>query len=70
MNRRSFILALLSAPLAWVAAKVGLKPKTGAHWSDCAVHNEPAFRNGPCDCGAGAPLEPMAQYRRFSGWPA
>ena len=22
------------------------------HRSDCAVHNEPAFPNGPCDCGA------------------
>jgi hypothetical protein len=21
-----------------------------AHKSDCAVHNEPAFPNGPCDC--------------------
>ena len=21
------------------------------HASDCAVHNEPAMRNGPCDCG-------------------
>lgn len=21
------------------------------HWSDCAVHNEPAYPNGPCDCG-------------------
>jgi hypothetical protein len=21
------------------------------HWSDCAVHNEPAFPNGPCNCG-------------------
>lgn len=21
------------------------------HSSDCAVHNEPAFHNGPCDCG-------------------
>lgn len=21
------------------------------HKSDCAVHNEPALRNGPCDCG-------------------
>jgi len=21
------------------------------HWSDCAVHNEPAMPNGPCDCG-------------------
>lgn len=22
------------------------------HDSDCAVHNEPAMPNGPCDCGA------------------
>jgi hypothetical protein len=22
------------------------------HASDCAVHNEPAYRAGPCDCGA------------------
>lgn len=21
------------------------------HDSDCAVHNEPAYPNGPCDCG-------------------
>lgn len=21
------------------------------HASDCSVHNEPAMRNGPCDCG-------------------
>lgn len=21
------------------------------HWSDCAVHNEPALPKGPCDCG-------------------
>jgi len=20
------------------------------HWSDCAVHNEPAYPNGSCDC--------------------
>ena len=25
---------------------------TVTHWSDCAVHNEYAARNGPCDCGA------------------
>lgn len=24
----------------------------GQHASDCAVHNEPAMPNGPCDCGA------------------
>ena len=22
-----------------------------AHWSDCAVHNEPAYPKGECDCG-------------------
>lgn len=22
------------------------------HASDCSLHNEPAYRNGPCDCGA------------------
>ena len=21
------------------------------HWSDCSVHNEPAYPNGKCDCG-------------------
>jgi len=21
------------------------------HYSDCATHNEPAYKNGPCDCG-------------------
>lgn len=21
------------------------------HWSDCAVHSEPAYPAGPCDCG-------------------
>jgi len=21
------------------------------HWSDCAVHNAPAYPAGPCDCG-------------------
>ena len=22
------------------------------HFSDCAVHNAPAMKPGPCDCGA------------------
>lgn len=30
--------------------------KATPHKSDCAVHNEPAEPNGPCDCGAEAPL--------------
>lgn len=25
---------------------------TVLHNSDCAVHNEPVYPNGPCDCGA------------------
>lgn len=33
------------------------------HTSDCAVHNEPAMPNGPCDCGAQAKSE-----RRYVAW--
>lgn len=25
--------------------------RDGLHWSDCAVHNRPAWPIGPCDCG-------------------
>jgi hypothetical protein len=38
------------------------------HLSDCAVHNEPAYPAGPCDCGvlnqqiAQPAQEPAAQY--------
>ena len=31
------------------------------HWSDCAVHNEPAYPAGPCNCGE---LDPAA-YDRY-----
>jgi hypothetical protein len=31
--------------------------KISPHWSDCAVHNEPAYPNGPCDCGGYKPVE-------------
>ena len=27
-------------------------PIRTTHLSDCAVHNEPAYLNGPCDCRA------------------
>lgn len=27
-------------------------PAPGEHWSDCAVHSEPAFPAGRCNCGA------------------
>ena len=30
------------------------------HKSDCAVHNEPAMKAGPCDCGTGI-VEAMAR---------
>jgi hypothetical protein len=26
-----------------------------AHWSDCAVHSEPAYPKGECDCGGYTP---------------
>lgn len=31
---------------------VATRPIDVVHSSDCAVHNEPAFPNGPCGCGA------------------
>lgn len=35
--------------------------KTHGHWSDCALHNEPAYAAGPCDCGG---LD-LAAYDRY-----
>lgn len=35
------------------------------HWSDCAVHNEPAMPNGPCNCG-GLDLAAYERYRRVT----
>ena len=26
-----------------------------AHWSDCAVHSEPTYPKGECDCGGFPP---------------
>ena len=34
--------------------------KIAPHASDCPVHNEPAWPNGPCDCGAQPEQEPVA----------
>ena len=31
------------------------------HKSDCAVHNEPAMKAGPCDCGADSIVEAVAR---------
>jgi len=34
------------------------------HWSDCAVHNEPAYSAGECDCGyKETNKDPGAHYR-------
>ena len=33
------------------------------HWSDCAMHDEPAYPNGPCDYGANAAV--AALVNRF-----
>lgn len=38
------------AELTGEAQSLPASPVT--HSSDCAVHNEPALPNGPCDCGA------------------
>ena len=44
------------------------KAGPNAHLSDCAQHNEPAFPNGACDCGASAPRgdDLIARLRRFA----
>lgn len=34
------------------------------HYSDCAVHNGPAYPAGPCDCGGGETSEVPTRYRR------
>lgn len=36
--------------------------KIAPHASDCPVHNEPAWPNGPCDCGAQPEKEPVDGY--------
>ena len=33
------------------------------HWAHCAVHNEPAFPDGPCDCGAAEGRGPVIPGR-------
>jgi len=35
------------------------------HWSDCAVHNAPAYPAGECDCGV--PQEPVAWCIKYGG---
>ena len=40
-----------------------ISPESDKHKSDCAVHNEPAFRNGRCDCGVESDL--LAEIERL-----
>lgn len=35
-------------------------PKPKEHWSDCAVHNKPAYPKGKCDCGGYTRHQPAA----------
>ena len=37
--------------IAWLGI-TGMSGDTQHHWSDCSVHNEPAYPAGACDCGA------------------
>lgn len=39
------------------------------HDSDCAVHNEPAYKNGPCDCSLQKRTVPQEMVDRFLSWP-
>ncbi len=38
-----------------VVLPIALKHKSDGHMSDCAVHSEPAYPNGPCNCKNGYP---------------
>ena len=42
-------------------AVIPLVPATLQHWSDCAVHNEPAYQSGKCDCGGYTSPQPAQQ---------
>lgn len=37
---------------AWANARATQVGQPRTHASDCAVHNEPAYPAGPCNCGA------------------
>jgi hypothetical protein len=43
-------LAILEKAIAELESQ-----ETVAHWSDCAVHSEPAYPKGECDCGGYTP---------------
>ena len=37
------------------------KQEPVAHWSDCAIHSEPAYPAGECDCGGFNPVAWLVQ---------
>jgi len=45
------------------------KCKKVPHKSDCAVHNEPAYPKGKCDCGAERPELLKAIHEKLLGIP-
>jgi hypothetical protein len=49
------IKAALAQPEGCQCPECQIKP----HTSDCAVHNEPAYPKGRCDCGAQPEQEPQ-----------
>jgi hypothetical protein len=46
-------------PIVGISRPGDFKEATAGHASDCAVHNMPAYPNGPCDCG----FEPSSAIR-------
>jgi hypothetical protein len=41
--------------------------KTFSHWSDCAVHNAPAYPAGKCDCGVAQEPVGTLNISRYKG---
>lgn len=51
---RNVIRDAIHTSAAWKRERDAMSatPPAAVHASDCAVHNEPAYPAGPCDCGA------------------
>ena len=52
MNSNPYVLSEAQKPSVIDFIKTLRYDYYNVHRSDCAVHNEPAYQNGPCDCGA------------------
>lgn len=42
--------------LAYARGMLKQEEQTIQHWSDCAVHSDPAYPTGKCDCGGFKPI--------------